>query len=107
VDGEFLAAMRPGAYLINLARGEIVDEAALADALTTRQLGGAALDVRPAEPPKSGPLDGLEQLVLTPHIGGLTEAAQDRVIGVICEDLERLLTGKVAEHAVGRARSLR
>jgi len=79
-----IAAMKPGSYLINNARGRIVDIDALAGALRSGHLLGAAVDVFPTEP-KSGseafssPLQGLANVILTPHIGGSTEEAQERI----------------------------
>jgi D-3-phosphoglycerate dehydrogenase len=79
-----IAAMKPGAYLINNSRGTVVDLDALADALKTRRLRGAAVDVFPVEPssnvqPFNTPLQGLDNVILTPHIGGSTEEAQERI----------------------------
>ena len=67
-----LAAMKPGAYLINTARGGIVDHAALAEALREGRLAGAGLDVYPAEPQVPQELLGLENVVLLPHLGSAT-----------------------------------
>ncbi|MDQ2862831.1 MAG: phosphoglycerate dehydrogenase [Bacteroidota bacterium] len=72
---------KPTAMLINYARGQVVDIPALANALTSNELGGAAVDVYPTEPQKNGdpfvtPLQGLSNVILTPHIGGSTEEAQ-------------------------------
>ncbi|WP_232477429.1 phosphoglycerate dehydrogenase [Roseomonas sp. KE0001] len=79
-----VAAMRPGTILINNARGKVVDLQAVADALRTGHLLGAAADVFPEEPKRNGerfssPLQGLPNVILTPHIGGSTEEAQDRI----------------------------
>jgi len=79
-----IAAMRPGAYLINNSRGTVVDLDALADALRRGHLNGAAVDVFPVEPaspaePFRTPLQGLENVILTPHVGGSTIEAQERI----------------------------
>ncbi|MEP9352678.1 phosphoglycerate dehydrogenase [Xanthobacter sp. KR7-65] len=79
-----IAAMKPGAYLINNSRGTVVDLDALADALKEKRLRGAAVDVFPVEPSANGerfvsPLQGLANVILTPHIGGSTEEAQERI----------------------------
>ena len=78
---EHIAAMRPGSYLLNASRGTVVDIAALAQALESKHIAGAAIDVYPKEPRQNGggfdsPLVGLKNVILTPHIGGSTEEAQ-------------------------------
>jgi D-3-phosphoglycerate dehydrogenase len=75
IDRERIAAMRYGALLINTSRGGLVDEQALFDALSSGHLAGAALDVFLSEPPGDHPLLGLEQVIVTPHVGGSTEEA--------------------------------
>ena len=72
IDAQALAAMKPGSYLINTARGGVVDHAALADALRGGHLAGAGLDVYPAEPTVPDELVGLENVVLLPHLGSAT-----------------------------------
>ncbi|MCK0167975.1 hydroxyacid dehydrogenase [Jannaschia sp. S6380] len=80
IDARVLAAMKPGAILINAARGGVVDEAALCDALRAGHLGGAALDTFGAEPlGADNPFAGVPNLILTPHIGGVTAEANARV----------------------------
>jgi (S)-sulfolactate dehydrogenase len=83
---ERLARMKPGAILVNTARGGIVDEAALADLLRADRLGGAALDVFGAEPLAAGsPLAGVPRLILTPHVAGVTVESNERVSALIAE----------------------
>ena len=87
--------MKPTAYLVNTSRGGIVDEAALAAALRAGKLGGAALDVRVNEPPgKDDPLAGAPNLLLTPHVAGITDEAQDRISIAVAEDVLRVLRGE-------------
>jgi D-3-phosphoglycerate dehydrogenase/(S)-sulfolactate dehydrogenase len=101
-DASMLGRMRPGALLVNVSRGEIVDETALASALRSGRLRGAALDVRMQEPSGVAPFEGLDQVIMTPHIAGLTDAAQERVTSAIVEELQRVLEGAPARHPVGR-----
>ncbi len=90
LNAQRLATMKPGAVLINTARGGIVDEVALADALRDCHLGGAAIDVFGVEPlPAASHFDGCPNLVLTPHIAGVTTEANERV--------SFLITSKVME----------
>jgi D-3-phosphoglycerate dehydrogenase len=84
IGREEIAAIKPGAYFINNSRGTVVDLEALADALREGRLRGAAVDVFPVEPRSNAdrfvsPLQGLENVILTPHIGGSTEEAQERI----------------------------
>jgi (S)-sulfolactate dehydrogenase len=84
MDASRIAAMKPGAVLVNTARGGIVDEAALAQALREGRLGGAALDVFEREPLAAGsPLAGVPNLILTPHIAGVTHESNQRVSSLI------------------------
>lgn len=84
-----IARMRPGATLVNAARGGLVDEAALHEALSTGRLAGAALDVFAVEPPGESPLFSLPNVVATPHLGASTVEAQEAV----GDEIVRLLLG--------------
>jgi (S)-sulfolactate dehydrogenase len=86
IDAARLASMKPDAVLINTARGGVVDEGALADALRARRLGGAALDVFEREPlPAGSPLEGCPNLLLTPHVAGLTCESNARVSALVAD----------------------
>lgn len=106
VGSDLLARMRPGALLVNVGRGEVVDEEALAVALHSGHLGGAALDVRAQEPPGPGPLDDAPRLVLTPHVAGITHQSQHRIAQVLVDNLRTLLRGEPAPDAVGAVRQV-
>jgi D-3-phosphoglycerate dehydrogenase len=84
ISNEVIKQCKTGAILINYARGEVVDLNALAAALKSKHITGAAIDVYPLEPEKNGdkfetPLQGLSNVILTPHIGGSTEEAQENI----------------------------
>lgn len=99
LSGVRLRRMKRGAVLINTARGALVDEAALAEALADGHLGGAALDVRASEPPGESPLHRLENVILTPHIASWTHEATVRVLATVAGDVDRVLRGEPARHA--------
>jgi D-3-phosphoglycerate dehydrogenase len=104
IDAERLAQMKPGACLINCARGGLIDEVALCDALRSGHLAGAALDVYAHEPPKGSPLLTLDNVVLTPHLGASTKEAQHAVSMKIAEDIAAFLTTGEAPGALNLPR---
>jgi phosphoglycerate dehydrogenase-like enzyme len=94
LNRERIARMRPGAIVVNTARGPLIDEAALADALARRHIAAAGLDVLAEEPPRPGnPLLASPHVVATPHIAWLTDGTWRRSIGVIVENCRRLAAG--------------
>ena len=101
LDAEAFAQMRDGVRVINCARGELVDDAALKDALDCGKVAGAALDVFPTEPITDYPLfDGYPNVVVTPHLGASTTEAQDRAGVQTAEQVVAALTGGVVSTAV-------
>ena len=92
-----LAAMKPAAYLINLARGGVVDEAALLDVLSRKRIAGAALDVFAEEPlPADHPFWAMEDVIITTHQGGFCDVYVNFAMPVILENLRRFLAGDSA-----------
>jgi D-3-phosphoglycerate dehydrogenase len=100
LGAEAFAAMRDGARVLNVARGGLIDEAALKDALDSGKLGGAALDVFPSEPMTENPLFGHPKVVVTPHLGASTAEATDRAGYQSAEQVVAALTGGVVSTAV-------
>jgi len=99
INGERLALMKPTAYLINTARGALVDEDALVEALRSRRIAGAALDVLVEEPMRPDhPLRGLDNVTVTPHIGGASDDIPRRHSRMIAEDVVRFLDGQRPMH---------
>ena len=90
-----LSMLRPGAHVINVGRGELIDEAALAEALRSGHLGGAALDVFVVEPlPTESPLWDLPNVIITPHSAGGTQLGWDRAATMFAENLARWTRGE-------------
>jgi D-3-phosphoglycerate dehydrogenase/(S)-sulfolactate dehydrogenase len=101
IGREALARCRPGVFVINAARGGIVDEAALEEALRSGQVGGAALDVFAEEPPRPDhPLVKLDSVICTPHLGASTEEAQEKVAVEVAEQLVAYFTRGEVRNAV-------
>jgi D-3-phosphoglycerate dehydrogenase len=101
LDAEAFARMKDGVRVVNCARGELIDDAALKDALDAGKVAGAALDVFPAEPITDYPLfDGYDNVVVTPHLGASTVEAQDRAGVQTAEQVVAALTGGVVSTAV-------
>jgi D-3-phosphoglycerate dehydrogenase len=99
LDAEAFARMRDGVRIVNAARGELVDEQALLDALRSGKVAAAALDVFSAEP-YSGPLLELDNVVVTPHLAASTEEAQDRAGVIVAEQVAAALEGALVTNAV-------
>jgi D-3-phosphoglycerate dehydrogenase len=99
-NADIFARMKPTAYLINTARGRIVDEVALARALDAGQLAGAALDVLSQEPPASSPLFGRDNVVLTPHTSFYSVESLVELQIKAAEEVARVLTGQMPRYPV-------
>lgn len=100
INAKTLAMCKRGAALINTARGELVDEAALAEALRSGKLSGAGLDVFAEEPPKNSPLIGMPNVIATPHVAGSTREAQEEVGTLIAEQVRDFLTEGALRNSV-------
>ena len=97
--------MKPGAVLINVGRGQLVDEAALVDALRSGHLGGAALDVFASEPlPAGSPLWSLPNVLVTPHSMSTALEENDRLVDLFCDNLRRYLAGEPLRNVFDRER---
>ena len=103
VDADVLAAMRPSARLINVGRGQLVDTAALTDALSSGSIAGAALDVVDPEPlPAGHPLWAMENVIITPHMSGDTEDYLDDLGQLFVDNLKRYRNGERLENIVDK-----
>jgi phosphoglycerate dehydrogenase-like enzyme len=97
INAQTLAAMKPSAFLINVARGRVVDEPALIGALAEGRIAGAGIDCAVEEPlPESSPLWNLDRVIITPHTAGETRRYEDNVIDLLVENLDRLWHGETA-----------
>jgi phosphoglycerate dehydrogenase-like enzyme len=94
VDTRVIGAMKPSAFLVNLARGGIVDEDALARALRGRKIAGAALDVFAAEPlPAEHPFWSMDNVIVTPHLGGFHDQYAEQALPTVEANLRKFLAG--------------
>ncbi len=100
VGGEELSRMKDGVRIINCARGGLIDEKALYDAIVSGKVAGAALDVFEDEPPKDNPLLELEQVITTPHLGASTREAQVNVAVQVADQITHVLKGEPVDMAV-------
>jgi len=100
-----LAAMRPGAFLVNIARGQLVDEAALVASLESGHLGGAVLDVFEEEPlPATSPLWAMPNVLISPHTMSVVEAENELIVEVFADNLRRFLDGEPLRNVYDRDR---
>ncbi|MFH1448691.1 MAG: hydroxyacid dehydrogenase [Candidatus Micrarchaeota archaeon] len=107
LDKEEFEKMKDGAYVINVGRGGLVNEAALAEAIKSGKIAGAAIDVWESEPPKDSPLVNMEQVLMTPHLGASTKEAQENVgIDIAHQVIDALKDGKIV-HCVNGVEKLR
>ena len=104
INEEMLSKMKTSAYIINCARGGVVDEKALYNALKENKIAGAALDVYEEEPAKNNPLFELDNAVFTPHIGASTKEGQIRAGTICAEQILKVLEGKEPDFWVNRPR---
>ena len=100
ISAAAIAQMKKGARIINCARGELIDEAPLAEALKSGQIAGAGLDTFAVEPPKNSPLIGLPNVVATPHIAGSTAEAQEEIGTLIAQQVKDYLSNGLIRNAV-------
>ena len=101
ISARELSAMKPSAYLVNIGRGEVIDEHAMADALKAGKLGGAGLDVFEHEPLEaSSPLWELENVILTPHISGANRGYMDKACELFVENLKRFASNRALLNVV-------
>jgi D-3-phosphoglycerate dehydrogenase len=100
VGARELQMMKPGARLINTARGDLIDQGALYEALISGHLAGAAIDVWPVEPPEHNPLVGLENVIATVHLGGESVEAQVRMSQMAMEGVLSVVQGERPQHLV-------
>lgn len=100
-NADVFNAMKPGAFLVNVARGEVINDVALEQALKSGQVGGAVLDVFAQEPlPGDSPLWGMKNVIITPHVSGLSSHYVDDMVQLFCENLSRYLAGEPLHNVI-------
>ncbi len=101
INAATLALMKKDAIIVNVGRGEVINEADLIAALKAKTIAGAALDVRTQEPPTTGEMETIPNLILTPHVAGITKESQLRINQILTANIELVLNSRPATHAVG------
>jgi D-3-phosphoglycerate dehydrogenase/(S)-sulfolactate dehydrogenase len=101
VNSALIAQMVDGVFIINVGRGEVINEADLVIALKSGKVAGAGLDVRATEPPTTGELETLSNVLLTPHIAGITKESQAKINSILTSNIELVLASTPAINAVG------
>lgn len=101
INAQTLALMKSDAIIVNVGRGEVINETDLMVALKNKTIAGAALDVRAQEPPLKGEMESIPNLILTPHVAGITSQSQLRINQILASNIELVLNAKPATHAVG------
>ena len=104
INRSLLEKMKKNALLVNVGRGEVVNETELEAALRANVIAGAALDVRVNEPPKDDLFKGLHNVILTPHIAGITKESQAAINRVLVSEIEAALTNSPHKYAVGKVK---
>jgi D-2-hydroxyacid dehydrogenase (NADP+) len=95
VDSKVLSALKPTAFLLNLGRGEIVDEGALINVLKSGKIAGAGLDTYCQEPlPKDHPFWGMKNVIVSPHVAGMSDIYVEQAVSIFEENLRRFLKGE-------------
>ena len=101
INSKTLSLMKSDAVIVNVGRGEVINEADLMEALKNKVIAGAALDVRAVEPPQVGTMETIINLILTPHVAGITSESQLRINQILASNIALVLQSQAATHAVG------
>jgi D-3-phosphoglycerate dehydrogenase / 2-oxoglutarate reductase len=101
INAATLKLMKPDAVLVNVGRGEVINESDLIEALKAKVIAGAALDVRAQEPPVKGEMEQIPNLILTPHVAGITSQSQLRINEILVSNILEVLNNQPATNAVG------